>query len=364
MEIDRNYALVHLDRILHNYTLIKNWVQPANVMAVVKADAYGHGSVPVAKYLEAHGVRYFAVASLSEAIELRDGGLLGEILIFGRTCKENLFYLKKYNLIQTVDSLEYAKTINETKRPIRVHLNIDTGMSRFGFYLHQESQIQDLVDEIKTIHQMEHLKLEGIYTHFANSDEPESDFCQHQFDLFQELLKALESESVKGLMKHAANSAAALAHPEMALDMVRVGIAMYGYPPVKTELPFMPAMSLFARVIAIREVDEKDTVSYGRTYAPDHAEKIATLAIGYADGYNRRLSNKDYVVFNKQRMPVVGRVCMDAIMVAAKDNDLKKGDLVEIFGDEKNLLDICHLLETIPYEPLCHVSKRVVRIYK
>jgi len=364
MEIDRNFAIVHLNHIYHNYRLIKSLVKGCEVMAVVKADAYGHGSVEVAKYLESQGVKYFAVACMKEAIELRDGGLRGEILIFGRTCPENIFYLKKYNLIQTVHSLEYAKQIASYRLPVRVHLNIDTGMSRFGFYLHQTENLDTVFNEVLEISRIPELKLEGIYTHFANSDEPESNFYLEQFKLFQSLLKKLEEAGLKGLLKHAANSAASLAYPETYLDMVRVGIAMYGYPPVKTDMDFKPGMEVFARVSSVRQVKATDTVSYGRTYSPKTEEKIATLSIGYADGYNRRLSNQDLVYYQGHILPVIGRVCMDAIMISTEGQNVGEGDLVEVFGENKDMRTMCQTLETIPYEILCAVSKRVTRIYK
>jgi len=363
MELDRTYALIHLDNILHNYQLVKSQVKTSEVLAVVKADAYGHGSVEVARHLESNGCKYFAVASLSEAIELREADILGEILIFGRTTPSNFKYLIKYDLIQTVYSLEYAKLINKEESKIRVHINIDSGMSRFGLYLHTKADMDQVFDEVKQISEMDNIVLEGVYTHFANSDEVESGFCEIQFSLFKLLLDKLDRTGIKPLLKHASNSAASLAFANTYLDMVRLGIAMYGYPPVNTDLNFKPVMEIFSRVTSIRKIKKEDTVSYGRTYKSDADQKIATIAIGYADGYNRLLSNKDYLVFKDKKLPVIGRVCMDAIMVSIDDFEINDGDYVEIFGLKKDMNSMCKTLNTIPYEILCNVSKRVKRIY-
>lgn len=364
MEIDRSYALIHLDNLLNNYNILKKTVGERQIMAVVKADAYGHGSVPISRFLEANGCRYFAVASLEEAIELREGGVRGEILIFGRTTEENFKYLDRYDLIQTVHSEEYANLLSASKLEFRVHLNIDTGMSRFGFYLHSEADLDPVVESTIRINSMPNLRLEGIYTHFADSDEPNSDFCQVQFSLFKLLLDELTKHHLGPLLRHAANSAATIAYPDTHLDLVRVGIAMYGYPPRNTLEDFKPVMEVFSRISSIRYVTNKDSVSYGRTYHPENKEKIATVAIGYADGYNRLLSNADYLVFRGTKLPVVGRVCMDAIMVKVDNVEIKEGDFVQIFGMDKPMRSMCATLKTIPYEILCAVSKRVNRIYE
>ncbi|MBN2540453.1 MAG: alanine racemase [Bacilli bacterium] len=364
MEIDRCYAKIHLNYILHNYQQVKSLTKAKDVLAVVKADAYGHGAVEVSKMLESHGCKYFAVASLEEAVELRDAGIKGEILIFGRTSLINLHYLKQYNLIQTVHSLSYAEELNDQNANIRIHLNIDTGMSRVGFYLHSTRDIDGVAWDIETIAALKNIQLEGIYTHFADADSSKSDFCETQFNLFEMLLKELENLGIKNLIRHASNSAAAIKHLDKHLDMVRLGIAMYGYPPVPTKLEFKPAMEVFARVHSIHYLASNDTVSYGRTYESEKPEeKIATVAIGYADGYNRMLSNQDYFMIKDDQLPVVGRVCMDFTMVKVEDAAVHDGDFLEIFGLKKDLRGMCKSLDTIPYELLCNISKRVKRIY-
>ncbi len=363
MEIDRNFARINLNNILHNYKLVQSISTAKEVLAVVKADAYGHGAKEVALMLEKYGCHYFAVASLLEAIELREAGVKNNILIFGKTIPQNIYYLHKYDLIQTVDSLEYAKVLNAYGKKIRIHVNIDTGMSRLGIYLHETYDLDRVKYELIEIYNLKYINFEGIYTHFADADGLRNDFTKNQFNLFKALKRSLAKTELNNLIYHSSNSAASILYPEYSMDMVRLGIAMYGYPPVKTDKQFLPAMSLFARVVSLRDISPDDTVSYGRTYSPEEKERIATIAIGYADGYNRLLSNNDYLVFKGEKLEVVGRVCMDLIMVKTHNLDITVGSEVEVFGENKPLLKMCKKLNTIPYELLCNVSKRVLRVY-
>lgn len=363
MKVERSFAQVHLDHLEKNYRLTQQSAGKASIMAVVKADAYGHGAVAVAKHLQALGCRYFAVACLREALELRENGIDADILIFGRTDPDHAKLLARHGLIQTVYSLSYATLLNNAALPIKIHINIDTGMSRFGLYLHSVADIEAVVDDVKAITSLEHLSAEGIYTHFANSDELQSHFCQEQYQRFDDLLKALKRQHIDFQCTHVSNSGATLAHPDMTYDAVRTGIALYGYPPVKTDLDYLPVMQLFSHITSIRTLQPGDTVGYGRTYEAKTKERIATVACGYADGYFRSLSNRDYLIVKDKACPVIGRVCMDAMMIRIDDLDVHDGDLVEIFGLKKPLMDICQMLETIPYEPLCRISKRVPRIY-
>lgn len=363
MEIDRNYARINLNNILHNYKLVQTLSTAKEVLAVVKADAYGHGAIEVAKILEKHGCHYFAVASLHEAVELREANVKGNILIFGKTTPKNTALLHKYDLIQTVDSLEYARILNEYGKKIRIHVNIDTGMSRFGIYLHETYDLDKVKSILLKINNLSNLNFEGLYTHFADADGRSTDFTEKQFNLFNALKTNLEKTKLNNIIYHSSNSAASIAYQNYSMDMVRLGIAMYGYPPVNTDKQFLPAMSLFAKVTSLREIKPNDTVSYGRTYSPKDKERIATIAIGYADGYNRLLSNNDYLIYKGQKLEVIGRVCMDLIMVKTHNIDISIGSEVEIFGENKPLLEMCKTLNTIPYELLCNVSKRVSRIY-
>ncbi|MCK4552503.1 MAG: alanine racemase [Tenericutes bacterium] len=364
MEIDRSYARIHLDNLVFNYKQAKNLVgENTKVMAVVKADAYGHGAVKCSRRLEKNGCDFFAVASIEEAIELRENGIDSDILIFGRTSIINHCYLSKYNLIQTVYSFDYAKQLNNCNEEIRIHINIDTGMSRFGIYLHDEKDIERVVSEIKEIQNLENLIYEGIYTHFATSDEDNKKFCDQQYKLYKSLIKKLDSEGIKTGVKHVANSGAIVSHNDKYLDMVRFGIGLYGYPHTRETLELKPVMEVFSHVTSTREIKPGDTVSYGRTYKTKDVKKIATIAIGYADGYNRLLSNKDYLIYKNKKLPVIGRVCMDAIMVDIGNLTIEDGEVVEVFGLNKPLEHICEVINTIPYEVLCNVSKRVQRLY-
>lgn len=363
MEVDRSYARIHLDNLSFNFNQAKKQVGRSKVLAVVKADAYGHGSIKCARRLEADGCEYFAVACLKEAIELREAGIEGNILIFGRTKIINHCYLSKYNLIQTVYSVDYAKKLNQCNETIRVHVILDTGMSRFGIYLHDENDISKVINDIRIIQNLANLKYEGLYTHFANSDEDNKDFCNQQFKVFQTLINRMNLEKIFTGIKHTANSGAIISHPDKYLDMVRFGIGLYGYPHTRENIELKPVMELFSSVTSLRTLKPGDTVSYGRVYQVDKTERIATIAIGYADGYNRLLSNKDYLVYKNKKLPVIGRVCMDAIMVSVGDLDLKEGDVLEVFGLKKPLEHMCEIVKTIPYELLCNISKRIPRLY-
>ena len=363
MEIDRTFAKIHLDNLSFNYKQAQKLAGDSKVLAVVKADAYGHGAVKCARRLVADGCEHFAVASLKEAVELRENGIECDILIFGRTKVINHCYLSKYNLVQTVYSLEYAKQLNECNEDIRIHINVDTGMSRFGLYLHEEGDIDDVVDDFRAIQDLPNLKYEGMYTHFANSDEESKDFCDKQFYMFNHLIEKLHQLFTYTGIKHAANSGAIVSHQNKHLDMVRFGIGLYGYPHTRIVAEFKPVMEVFSHITQTQKIREGDTVSYGRTYRAKQDELIATVAIGYADGYNRLLSNKDYLLFGNIKLPVIGRVCMDAIMVSCNGVDIKDGELVEVFGLNKPLESMCRIIHTIPYELLCNVSKRVPRLY-
>lgn len=363
MKVDRTKAIIHLDNLLHNYKQLQNVAGDSLVMAVVKADAYGHGAKECAKYLEENGCKYFAVACLREGIELREAGILGEILVFGRTDPDNAYQLSKYDLTQTIYAYDYAKILNDSQEDIKIHILIDTGMSRFGIYLHDALQINEVKQRIKDIANFRYLKMSGIYTHFAVGDTDDDEFTMKQFSLFKQLVGKLEKENVNLGLKHAANSAAALKFEDMRMDLVRCGISLYGYPPVPTEIIFKPVMELLSRISSIRTLLPGDTVSYGRKYETSQKEKIATVSIGYADGYNRLLSNNDYFVYGSQKLPVVGTVCMDAAMIRINDSDIKVGDYVEIFGNKKKLEEITTKLNTITYEILCGITKRVKREY-
>lgn len=359
--IDRVKAVVQLNHLWHNYQMLKQIHHDKRVMAVVKADAYGHGAVEVASYLEQKGCSYFAVTDLIEGMELRDRGIRSSILIFGKTSPKHANLINEYDLIQTVDSLEYAKKINDNHIDIKTHLIIDTGMSRFGIYCHREEDLSSTLREIKDILKLKHIHNQGIYTHFAVADDEKDNITHQQFYMFQSVCLRLENEGYNLGIKHCSNSASILKFPNFQMDMVRAGIAMYGYPPVETRLEFLPVMNVFAKVIAIRNLKPGDGIGYGLSYLVEKPMKVASIAIGYADGYDRLLSNQDFFLFHDHRLPVLGRVCMGVTMVDVSQCDIKVGMFVEVFGQNKPLELMANSIGTITYELLTNMSKKRVK---
>lgn len=359
--IDRVKAVIQLDHLRHNYQLLKQIHHNKEVMAVVKADAYGHGAVEVATELEKIGCSYFAVTDLIEGVELREAGIQSSILIFGKTSPKHAYLLNKYDLIQTVDSLDYAGKLNENNIDIKTHLIIDTGMSRFGIYCHKDEDLPSVILEAKKILDLKYLDHQGIYTHFAVADEDKDDVTSKQFDLFNSLCDHLETDGYNLGIKHCSNSASIIKFPNHQMDMVRAGIAMYGYPPVETKANFLPVMNVFAKVIAIRRLKPGDGVSYGLTYSVEKPMTIASIAIGYADGYSRLFSNQDYFVYDGEKLPVIGRVCMGVTMVDVSRCDIQVGAFVEVFGQNKPMAAMADAIGTITYELLTNMSKKRVQ---
>jgi alanine racemase len=330
-------------------------------MAVVKADAYGHGAIKTAVFLEAIGCDFFAVTDLLEGIELRQAGLKSPILIFGKTSPDHIEKIKAYDLIQTVDSIAYANQLNQKGISIPIHIILDTGMSRFGLYCHQAKDQDQTVQEIIEILRLTHLKTQGIYTHFAVADEAKDAFTKHQYQMFKDVVLTLESKGYYLGIKHCSNSASTLKFPLHQMDMIRAGITLYGYPPVQTDLPFLPVMEVFAKVIALRQVKAGDGISYGLTFQVEKPMVVASIAIGYADGYFRMFSAKDYFYYQGHKLPVLGRVCMGVTMVDATNIDLDVGDEVEVFGIHKPLEEMAKTIGTITYELLTNMRKQ--RVY-
>lgn len=363
MVYDRVKAVINLENLVYNYRLLKKLNKYRDIYAVVKADAYGHGSVKCANYLEQAGCNHFAVTALSEAIELREGLVTGEILLFGKTDPLNGEYLSFYDLVQTVDSYEYAVKLNNLGEKLRVHINIDTGMSRLGIYCQKLDNIEKTIEEIRKISMLENICLEGIYTHFTSADE-ETDFTLLQQRIFDALLKSLEDAKIDYGKVHLSNSSGIVKLDNAKYDLSRSGIALYGYPPVKSKEVFLPVMEVYAKVIAIREISEDETVSYGRTYQAKKLTRVGTVAIGYADGYPRILSNNDYFYFNGLKLPVLGRVCMGLTMVDISNTSVEIGDEVLVFGVNKSLSEMAKKANTITYELLTNMAKnRVHRVY-
>lgn len=361
------WAEVDLAAIHHNMTIIKKLLKPSTrFCAVVKADGYGHGSVAVANEAVKIGADYLAVAVLDEAVTLREGGLTLPILILGYTPPAQSHILVERGVTQTVFNMDQARALSAAGgalgRPAKVHLKVDTGMGRLGL---PPAEIAAFAKEVA---QLPHLEIEGVFTHFAKADAADRAHVTAQFGRYKEALKSLDEAGIKIPIKHCANSAATMVMPEAHLDMVRPGIILYGLAPsdeVKWPLDLRPAMRLKARIGMLKSVPAGTTVSYGCTFTTQKPSRIATLPIGYADGWSRMLSGKTEVLIGGRRAPQVGRICMDQCMVDVTALEgVKEGDEATLFGDPLLTTDeVAGKLGTINYELVCMVGKRVPRVY-
>ena len=368
----RTWAEVSLENLRHNYMAIRAAL-PAGCrfLGIVKADAYGHGAPAVARALEAEGADYLAVSCLDEAVELRDGGITMPILILGHTPHEYTKVLIDNNITQTVTclakALEYSAEAAGLGRELKIHIKLDTGMSRLGFLV-ADSHFDEGVDNIIRSCKLPGLIPEGIYTHFAVSDEDGADcreYTRAQFALFCRVTEEIKRRGgIEFEIRHCANSGALARYPEMYLDLVRPGSALYGVGADAQRLDLRPVMSLKSSVSTIKTFDPGTDVSYGRTFRTQGRTRIGVLPTGYADGFFRGLSNRMSVVTAQGPAPQRGRICMDMSMIDLTDlPDVKVGDEVEIFGRRQRVDDLAAILNTIPYELTCAVSKRVPRVY-
>jgi alanine racemase len=361
-------AEINLSAFEFNFNQVKKLVGgKTKIMAVVKANGYGHGAVEISKVAVSLGADYLAVAIPEEGIELRENHINLPILVFGPPFESQIELFFKYDLIPTIVTFECAEKFNSFAekfgRKIRCHIKIDTGMGRVGVnYKNAVEFVKKVFYEFKNLH------IEGIYTHFATSDERDKSFAYLQFERFIEVVKEIESSGIKIPLKHCANSGAILDMPETYLDMVRPGVMLYGYYPsleVLNKIELKPVMTLKSKISFLKEVEPGTSISYGRRFISKEKTKIATIPIGYADGYSRALTNLGKVEINNKIFPVVGTVTMDQIMVdVGLDTEVKVGDDVILFGS-KNLTawDVAGWLGTIPYEICCKVSSRVPRVY-
>lgn len=362
---ERVAARVRLDRIRQNYKHIKSTVgDGVRVMAVVKADAYGHGAPRIGKELYELGCRDFAVACLSEAQSLLSSVKGGNILILGPTDINLADDIISGNFIQAVDSFTYAEALSKHGRA-RVHIKVDTGMSRIGIYCHRESDISDAADEIEKITRLKGVSVDGIFTHFADSDGADEAFTRQQFEIFKQLLDELEKRKIDVGTRHCCNSAATLRYPEMRLDMVRAGIILYGLMPSKEvfDPEIKPAMRLSARICAVHTLKKGDCVSYGCAYKAEHDTRVAVISIGYADGFSRVYSGLPIITVNGKRFATVGKICMDMCMIEIGDFDCKVGDEAVIFDSAEDLTTLADAMGTINYEVLCSLQQRVLLEY-
>ena len=367
----RTWAEISLDGIRHNYEAIRRHLpQGCRFLGVVKADAYGHGALPVAKLLQEAGADYLAVSCLDEALELRDGGVSMPILILGHTPREYTETLIDRGITQTVSALakarEYSAAAAALGKTLRVHLKLDTGMSRLGF-LCAGSYFDTGVENVAQTCALPNLEIEGVYTHFAVSDEPGADneaYTRAQFRLFCDVIAAAEARGCRFPIRHCANSGAVLNYPEMMLDMVRPGLLLYGYGDREGKLGLRPCMRLVTTVSTIKYYEPGTCVSYGRRFVTARRTRMGVLAIGYADGLPRLCSGRCSFAAGSGFAPQVGSICMDMCMADLTDlPEVQVGSEVELFGGRSSIYALSDAAQTIPYELLCAVSKRVPRVY-
>ena len=367
----RTWAEIDLSALTHNYHALRALTpRDCKFLGVVKANAYGHGAVPVAKKLEALGADYLAVACLAEAVELRLAGVRSPILILGVTPPDQADDLLAYGITQAVGDLAtaqaYSAAAQKAGRPLKVHVKADTGMSRLGFLCH-ESTLDAAAADIAGLCALPGLEAEGIFTHFANADGDE-DYTMRQFTRFLDLLDKLSGRGVRFQIRHCAASAAVLNYPCTHLDMVRPGIALYGHfpaPGMEHTCPLEPVMTLKTRVAAVRDLPRDTPVSYGCTARVGEHTRLAVLPVGYADGLPRLLSNRVGVLIRGQACPILGRVCMDMCMAAVDASiPVRPGDEAILFGRDHPIELAADLAGTIQYELLCAVAPRVPRVYR
>ena len=368
----RTWAEIDLDALRHNYEKLREHIGPAvKFLGVVKADAYGHGAVQVSRTLQKLGADYLAVSSIDEAMELRNGGITMPILILGHTPCEQVGKLIDHNITQAVTceakALEYSTEAARHGGTLRVHIKVDTGMSRLG-YLCAGEHFDTGADGICRACALPGLQAEGIFTHFAVADEEDEDsvaYTKRQFELFCRIVE--ETERRRGerfAIRHCANTGAVACYPETYLDMVRPGLLLYGCGEFAEKLGLLPVMSLKTTVSTIKTYTSGTDVSYGRIFTTERTTRMGVLPYGYADGFFRSLSNRCSLMTEGGAAPQRGKICMDMCMIDLTDLPrVQVGDEVEIFGKRNSVNEMAKLAMTIPYELTCAVSKRVPRVY-
>ncbi len=377
--LKRTWAQIDLDAIEYNFLNIKEKLSgKTKLMCVVKADAYGHGVKFLVKKLEKLGVDWYGVSNIEEAIQLRNCDASKPILIFGYTPPELVPYLYNFHLSQAVFSYSYAMKLmevcKETKMKIMVHLKIDTGMSRIGFLAQNEQDIEESVEQISELaFATKEVYIAGIFTHFSVADDMahEESYTRDQFGRFMQLIDKLENIGVRIPIKHCCNSGATVNFPEMHFDMVRPGILLYGLAPteeIRNKISLRPVMQLKTVVSQVKNIKKGTSLSYGRTFVADRDMVIASVPIGYADGYSRSFSNKACMLMCGQRAPIIGRICMDQILLDVTNiSNVKDGQEVTVFGkdgsEEISVNELAQIAGTINYEIICLIGKRVSRVY-
>ena len=374
----RTWAEVDIDAIKHNFYRIRDAVDPnSDIMCVIKADAYGHGATFLGSLYETMPVEGFAVSNIEEAIQLRESGITHSVLILGFTPPDMVRELAENGISQAVFSEDYARELSEqavrNNVKISIHIKVDTGMSRIGFMYQDKERDADSIAQMERSLRLPNLISEGIFTHFALSDEADEgrDATLRQYGCFMDAVERLKSDGFSFRVVHCSNSGAIIDYKQMHCDCVRAGIILYGLAPspkLAKSLELRPAMKIKSVVAQVKTIEPGTPISYGGTFVADKPMKIATVPIGYADGYSRSLSNRAYMTIGGKKAPVVGRVCMDQVMVDVTDiEDVKSGDEIVVIGDgtdgSMTFDDVAAMVGTINYELVCLVGKRVPRVY-
>ncbi len=371
MELSRAvWAEINLDNLAHNMRETRRIVNKnTKISAVIKADGYGHGAVSIAQTLLDNGADKFAVATLSEAIQLRKEFKKTEIMVLGYTPSHLISEVIKNNIIQTIYSLEQAKEFStiavNMNKDITVHVKIDSGMNRLGLLCTEET-----INIILEISKLKNIIVEGIFTHFATSDEINKTYTQEQVKKFNFIVKSLEERGLHIPIKHVSNSGAIIDLPEFNFDMVRAGIMLYGLYPSNTvdheKVNLKEVMCLKTKVAQVKTIESGSGIGYGLKYICKEKTEVATLPIGYADGFTRMFSGKIKVLIKDKMVPVLGTICMDQCIIDVSNLDVKTGDEVVLYGGNNNKTSIdsvANLINTINYEIVCMVNKRVPRLY-
>ncbi|HIT72444.1 alanine racemase [Tyzzerella sp. An114] len=371
-EYQRVTAEIDLDAVAYNIRNIRERVNKnSKIMGIVKADAYGHGAVEVSKVLLYNGADWLGVAMIDEAIQLRQNNIMVPILILGYTLETKIDDVVRYDIIQTVFSYDMAKLVSDAavkqNKIAKIHIKVDTGMGRIGFM-----PDENIGEEVLKISKLPNIEINGIFTHFSTSDETDKSFTRLQIERFKYAIDEIEKRGINLPVKHCANSAAIMDLEDLGFNMVRAGVILYGMYPsddVKKEnLSLKPVMSIKTHISYVKNVGVGVPLSYGRTYYTDKESVIATVPVGYADGYIRRMQKGGRVIVNGHYAPIVGRVCMDQFMIDVTDiPDVKPGDDVILMGSDGNISitadEIAKVLDTINYEVVCMIGKRVPREY-
>lgn len=367
-----------LDKIDYNINAIKAKLRPeCMIMGVVKADAYGHGDKYIADELVKLGVNWFAVSNLNEAMSLRNQGIYHPILILGTTPPNKAKVLCEYNITQAVFSVEYAKKLQQqaerTGVTVACHIKVDTGMGRIGF--EAEPSPDSAVAQIKEVCRYPNLRCDGIFTHFSSADEYNEEsiaFTKAQYQTFITICDKLSAQGVKFAVRHCCNSGGIVNYPEMHLDMVRAGVLIFGHvpdPACNGKIDLKPAMELHSVISMVKDIKKGAQLSYGRTYTAPHDMRVATVPIGYADGYHRMLSNRGSMLVNGQFAHIVGRICMDQLMLDVTGiPDVSDGMQITIVGEEGgnriSMEEVAAMTDTVHYEIMCVLGRRVPRVYR